>query len=380
MRRNGCAWGGRLKRYKIVVSDFHLGKGPVLQDGTVNILEDFRFGPQFIEYLRYYSTGEFLDAEVELIINGDFLNLLQADYLGAHSYLVTERMVIHMVRAIVAGHPEVFSALKDFAQTPGHSIAYIIGNHDIGLLWDGPRKLLREVVPGLRFYEDYYEFNGVRVEHGHMYETINATNPRRFAVDDPNYPEPVLNLPWGSLFVTNFLPAIKKQRPFVDKVKPFTVYVRWAFFHDTWFMLKTSIYTVLSLIRMGLMARQHPRLDWAINWRRIKGFSVHPNLAKSARRIMLRDSSLHAVIFGHTHVVRYRQWGGGKEYFNCGTWNEITSLDIADFGLQHKLTYALIELPPAGAIGRARVSLREWKGLWRPEIEALHMPVAVGNR
>lgn len=363
-----------------MVSDFHLGKGPVLQDGTVNILEDFRFGPQFVEFLNYYSRAEFADTEVELIINGDFLNLLQADYLGAHTYLVSEKMVIQMVRAIIAGHPEVFLALREFCSAPGHSIAYIIGNHDIGLLWDGPRRLLRESVgPGLRFYDDYYEFNGVRVEHGHMHEILNATDPQRFAVEDSDYPDPVLNLPWASLFVTTFLPLIKKQRPFIDKVKPFTGYVRWALLHDTVFLFRTAIFSGFSLVRMMLLARKHPKLNWSITLSRLKGLTLYQSLVREARRVLQSDPRLNAVIFGHTHVLRYRQWGGGKEYFNCGTWNEVTSLDIADFGLQHKLTYAIIELPAAG-VGRARIALREWKGLWRPEVEALHMPVTVGNR
>jgi UDP-2,3-diacylglucosamine pyrophosphatase LpxH len=180
------------KKVKLVVNDFHLGKGPVLKDGTVNILEDFRYGAKFVEFLEHYSSGEFEDADVELIINGDFLNLLQIDYLGIHTYLVTERMVVHGVRSIIAGHPKVFDALRKFAASPNHEIAYIIGNHDVGLLFDGARKTLRECVgEKLRFYDTYYEFDHVRVEHGHAYEAINATDPQKFKLTDPDYPEPV---------------------------------------------------------------------------------------------------------------------------------------------------------------------------------------------
>lgn len=368
-----------MKRIRLVVSDFHLGKGAILNDGTANILEDFRFGRKFVEFLNYYSSGDFASSEVELIINGDFLNLLQVDYLGVHTYLVTEKMVVHTVRSIIAGHSEVFDALRDFVAQPNHEIAYLIGNHDIGLLWDGPRKVLRETIgPKLRFYDTHYDFDGVRVEHGHMYEAINATDPQNFVLTDADYPEPVLNLPWASLFVTTFLPKIKKSRPFVDKVKPFTGYMRWALMHDFFFSIKLGLYMVWSMLRMIGLARKHPLLDFGFTIAKVKGTTVYPSFVKEAGKVLRRNPHINVLIFGHTHVLRYRQWGGGKEYFNTGTWNEVTSLDIGDFGLQTMLTYAYIELPPAGAgVGgtqRARVRLKEWKGQWRPELEANVMP------
>lgn len=365
-----------MRRFKLIVNDFHIGKGPVLKDGTVNILEDFRHGKSFVEFLRYYCEGEYADAEVELIINGDFLNLLQIDYLGIHTYLVTERMVTHSVRAIIAGHVEVFEALRQFAEYPHHRIAYVIGNHDIGMLFDEPRRVMREAVgKGLRFYDTYYEFDHVRVEHGHMYEAINATDPQRFILKDPDYPEPVLNLPWASLFVSIFLPKIKKERPFVDKVKPFTGYARWALLHDTLFALRTGFYMTFSFLRMMSLSKKHPLLDFHFSFARLKGTTIYPSFVKEARKILRQNPHLNAIIFGHTHVLRYRQWGGGKEYFNTGTWNEVTSLDIADFGLQTLLTYGFIELPAPASGHRARIRLKEWKGQWKPEVETSIMPV-----
>lgn len=365
-----------MRRIKLVVNDFHLGKGVILKDGTVNILEDFRHGRTFAEFLDYYRSGEFADCEVELVINGDFLNLLQIDYLGIHTYLVTERMVAHSVKAIIAGHSDVFEALRQFAAAPSHEISYIIGNHDIGLLFDLPRKILRETIgQKLRFYDTYYEFDSVRIEHGHMHEAINATDPQKFLLRDPDYPEPVLNLPWASLFVAAFLPRIKKERPFVDKVKPFTGYVRWALIHDTFFALRTGIFIGMSFLRMFFLARKHPLLDFHVTWEQLVGTTIYPNFVKEARKILRKSPHLHAVIFGHTHVLRYRQWGGGREYFNTGTWNEVTSLDIADFGLQTMLTYGFIELPPEGGSQRARIRLKEWKGQWRPEVETSLMPL-----
>ena len=201
-------------------------------------------------------------------------------------------------------------------------------------------------------------------------------DPQKFCIRNPDFPEPMLSLPWGSLFVAMFLPKIKKSRPFVDKVKPLSGYMRWALIHDTMFFLRTAVYILFSLLRMALLARRHKMLDFHLTWKKVFALVVYPNFVNEARKVLRANPHLNAVIFGHTHFLRYRQWGGGKEYFNTGTWNEVTSLDIADFGLQTWLTYAYIELSGATAPGhRARVRLEEWKGQWRPEVETNVMPL-----
>src|SRR3954464_7374982 len=81
-------------RFKLVVSDFHLGKGRYFADGTQNILEDFVYDREFADFLTFYRTGTYLDSEVELILNGDILNLLQMDTYGVHTHLITERSVM----------------------------------------------------------------------------------------------------------------------------------------------------------------------------------------------------------------------------------------------------------------------------------------------
>ena len=59
-----------MKKIKLVVSDLHLSSGRTLEDGTTNPLEEFFFDVKFKEFIHYYTTGEYKDYEVELIING----------------------------------------------------------------------------------------------------------------------------------------------------------------------------------------------------------------------------------------------------------------------------------------------------------------------
>src|ERR1700689_1192879 len=108
-----------MKKIKVVVSDFHLGKGHILPDGSLNILEEFYYDDKFIEFLDYYSTGEFADADIEIIINGDFFNLLQTDYKGHFTTVLTEAIELFKIKTIVQGHSGVFEALRRFAGRPG---------------------------------------------------------------------------------------------------------------------------------------------------------------------------------------------------------------------------------------------------------------------
>jgi len=65
-----------MKRVKLVVSDFHLSRGRWLPYGLRNPLEDFHQDEKFQDFLEHYSTGPYSDAEVELIVNGDFFDPL----------------------------------------------------------------------------------------------------------------------------------------------------------------------------------------------------------------------------------------------------------------------------------------------------------------
>src|SRR5690349_21073839 len=150
-----------MKKIKVVVSDFHLGKGHILADGSLNIFEEFYYDDKFTEFLDYYSSGEFTEADVEVIINGDFLNLLQTDYKGHFTTVLTESIDLHKVKAIVEGHKSVFEALKRFASRPHKRLTYVVGNHDQGMLWQKTREYLDEVCgTRINFKNIVYFFDG----------------------------------------------------------------------------------------------------------------------------------------------------------------------------------------------------------------------------
>ncbi len=361
------------RRFKLVVSDFHLGKGRYFRDGTQNILEDFIYDREFAEFLAYHRTGDYADAEVELILNGDVLNLLQIDYYGVHTHLFTDRSQIFAVRKIIKGHPEFFMALRRWCSTPGHSVSYVIGNHDVGMMFPGAQRVFAEACGAdVNFYPAQYAFDGVWVEHGQQYERFAKLNLQRPFITR-GIPEPVLDLPWGSLFVAVFLPKLKQERAHLDKVRPFGDFMVWSLIHDFWWSIKAGIRTVLftleSLIfKTRYQIKKGVRLPWDI-WREIV---LYPSFDKIAFKILDENPDVNAVIFGHTHILAYRQYREGKEYFNEGTWNEVTNLHLSEYGTKTRLTYAYIEYPMTQdetVRVKPLVRLKEWKGVWKPEME-----------
>ncbi len=347
------------KRFKIIVSDFHLGKGISLGDGSRNLLEDFTSDRQFVEFLEHYLSGVYKRSEVELIINGDFFNFLQIDYRDQFTDIITEADSLHKLMSILRGHPEIFAKLGEFSRTPHHSVIFILGNHDPGLLWEGVQKVIRTELGGSVFFEmEAYDREGVWVEHGNQYLADNRYDAERYFLTE-DLPEPIINLPFGSFLVIHYLNQVKKVRPYIDKVYPFHLLLRWSLIHDTWFTLK-SLFR-LTLWFFSFIFKPNPARK--IGWRQVLGIlketTIHPKLHREAKRLLFSREDLAIVVFGHTHQHAYRYYGPGKEYFNSGTWNERISLDVGSLGRFLRLTFVQIEFDKRGVPHGA---LKEWKG------------------
>ncbi len=351
------------KKIKLVISDLHLGSGKTLDGGLTNPLEEFYYGDKLVEFLNYYTSGEYKDCAIELIINGDFLNFLQVDYKGHYLTVLTESICLTILREIVAGHPRVFKMLAEFAKREECFITYVVGNHDQAMLWPSTRAYLNEVIgTPVRYKNIVYYFDGIHIEHGHMHEAANRLDPKRFFLKR-NLPEPILNLPFGSRFFVDFVLKIKHKYPYVDKVRPFHRMIQWALFNETGFTLMGMMRLIWYFIRSVFVSDPRRHSTWRQVLRVLVESAVFPDLGEAARKILL-DDRVHTVIFGHTHVYQYRQWAHDMEYFNTGTWTELTSLDIPSLGKITKLTYVFIEYPESG---RPRGRLKEWRGYHRIE-------------
>ncbi len=355
-----------MKKIKLVISDLHLGKGRKLANGMINPLEEFYFEEKLVEFIDFYSSGKFRDYEVELIINGDFLNFLQVDYRGHFLTVVTEGVALEKLKGVIAGQEKVFRALKEFAAVPHRSIAYIVGNHDQEMLWPQCRAHFNSVIGApVKFKNIAYNFDGVHIEHGHMHEAANRFDAKKFFLKK-DLPEPILNLPFGSHFFIDFVMKIKDIHPHIDKVRPFHRLIRWAIVNETRFTIMTFFKLVFYFLRA--MFRTDPTRHFSVKRivQTLLESAIFPDLSDSARNI-LRHEMVNTVIFGHTHVYEYRQWEGGKEYFNTGTWTDVTSLDLKNLGKITKLTFVYIDYET----GRPLCHLKEWKGYHKVEEDVI---------
>lgn len=350
-----------MKKIKLVISDLHLGRGRSF-GGQINPLEEFYFEDKLVEFIDYYSSGKYRDHEVELVINGDFLNFLQVDYKGHFLTVVTEDVALDVLKGIIRGQAKVFRAFREFTALPDKTITYIVGNHDQAMLWPKLRAEFNAASGAkVRFKNIAYNFDGIHIEHGHMHEAANRLDPKKFFLKK-DLPEPILNLPFGSHFFIDFVMKIKEKHPHIDKIRPFNKLIRWALLNETWFTFVTFFKLISFFLKS--MFTSHPTKQFPVKRivQTLLESAIFPDLSDSAHRI-LRHDAVNTVIFGHTHVYEYRQWGSDKQYFNTGTWTELTSLDVKSLGKITKLTYVLIEYENE----KPSCCLKEWRGYHKVE-------------
>lgn len=356
-------------KIKVVISDFHMGSGHA--KGALNPHDDFYYDEKFTEFLEFYSSGEFEDAEVELIINGDFLDLLKVQMEGKWPDLITERIAVEKVRKCIAGHPEIFAAMKKFIEKRRKTITYIPANHDQDFLFAAPRVVFRETLgvgqgdPRVRFIinTDVHLFDGIYVTHGAQFEVNNALD-----YDAPfitkGVPEPVLKLPWGSQFILKVINPGKFERPYIDMVKPFRKFLFWGLIFDFVFMFKILVKSIFNFVLTRLRPSPFIGTSLMVTLRILsEQFRVTSELDRFAKRLFARMPELHTVIMGHSHQTRCRSMGPGKLYINTGTWMKMISLDLESLGRDTALTYAVIEYEKDS---RPVANLMRWRGRSRP--------------
>ena len=360
-------------KLKVVVSDFHIGEGQ--EPGSLNPWESFHHDDKFAELLRYYSTDYYEDVDVELIINGDFYDLLQVRVDGDFPDIITEDVAALKVKACLDGHPTITRALASFIDQPRKRITFVPGNHDFEFFFPRCRRLFREAVTGsplderVRFVvdADHYEVDGVQIHHGHQFEAMNSFDLKRVFLSK-GLPAPIMNLPWGSIFILRVLNKLKEKRPYIDRVQPFNLYLYGAIFLDPMFAAHLMILSVYNFVKTRILTpfSRKRRARLLKTFKILLEYSAYPNFDLHARKIFAADPKCHALLVGHTHLARVRRFGKDHTYINTGTWTDLISLDIAAFGMRNELTYALVEYPEGEP--KPRVSLKAWTGyheLWR---------------
>ena len=361
------------RKTKIVISDFHIGGGH--KKGAVNYYDEFTYDDEFYEFLDYYSSGEYEPQEVELIINGDFFDMIKVSVDGKYPDKITEAVAINKLKQCLDGHPKVEEGLKMFASRPNKSITYMPGNHDIDMIFPAAAKMFKERLTSpenrdsvnvITDRDSIVLEGGVHVHHGHQFEANNSFDYANILVKKSltgaNLEEPFIRIPWGTLFLLKVIIPLKNERFFIDHIRPFNYYVKWGLIYDTFFTLKLVAKGAYYWLKTRLNLLTQPGLPFSKGFQKlIDTIIFYPSLENYASRILKRTRGVHTVIMGHDHYERCRSYGEDKLYINTGTWVKMISLDAPHIGESLRRPYALVEY--AGK--ETTVTLMDWHGSYK---------------
>jgi UDP-2,3-diacylglucosamine pyrophosphatase LpxH len=359
--------------YKIIISDCHLSGGRIFE-GALNPHEDFHFDEEMCAFFRHFSTGQYGEGadgpvQVELFINGDYIDFLNVPYQGEFEDAITEDMSVYKAQAIIKGHPTVMAALRDFAGKPGKKITYMIGNHDADLFFPKVREtIIRAWDPEGKFPSDKVtiiadrdriKWGSVEVHHGNQFEAVHVLNFEKPWLESYNE-KPVLNIPWGSFYVLKIVNRLKFEREYLDKVRPVRALMLLGLITDPWFTIRYAFLTAFYFLKTRFVYSSKRRSTLKVTAKIVKEQTQFlMDLEGEARALLNENAEVKTVIFGHTHKPVNKIWPDGKQYINTGTWTKMINLDWRNLGTQYALTFAFLKFQGDEA---AQCELRQWQG------------------
>jgi UDP-2,3-diacylglucosamine pyrophosphatase LpxH len=231
-----------------VVSDLHLGRN----DETCI----FHAGEALAKFINTCATQP---GRVELVILGDALDFLQI----APELDLRPGPAVDKVRDILAANKPVFAALAGFCAQNDKSLVWVIGNHDLELVFPTVRAEIATTLgdpPQLSWVLDErgwaYDLPGnreIRLIHGNKYDSYNNVDYQELAAvaargGDKDYAYPI-----GSRLVARVFNQLKRDgylhvdllKPEIAVSLPLTLSL-WP--DNTWERLKTA---VPLLVRQG---------------------------------------------------------------------------------------------------------------------------------
>jgi UDP-2,3-diacylglucosamine pyrophosphatase LpxH len=339
----------KVQKVILVISDLHLSAGKMIK-GKRNLLEDFHYDNELIDFLNYYSSGDYQDIQVELVINGDFLDFLAVPYVEFYDdEFWSEKAALAKLRMIMRAHTGVMEAMKSFLSKPYKKIVYIIGNHDAEFVFDS---LKDEFIN--YFEDDAYKITlsnsisvheptkGVSIQHGHQYERAHDFDQENAVVETLNG-EKYFIPPWGSYYVTNVINKYKQERSFINAVRPIKHFLIHGILFDTFFTLRfmlSNLYYFI-MVRFWHFYMMKKSIKQVIQdlVRELELFQDYETLT---RHFFEKNPETRVLIVGHTHNPNLRIYSDGTTFINTGTWTRMVNLDLGQWNYGNVLTYAKI--------------------------------------
>lgn len=377
----------------IVVSDLHFG----VED---SFAQNVASKPMFVEFIdKLIEVGDVR----ELVIAGDFLD----EWIIPLSY-PSHNDSDDFYRECIANNQEVFDGLRRAIES-GIRVVYVPGNHDMTL----SEVVLTDELPGLIQARDAVgmgvhitgDRNEIAIEHSHRYDVYSApdtvSNRELTGSDETMLPPGYFYARLGTQWKAEGKPSNKVDYPIIEEAPdPSDIDQSGAYLH---YMVMTSLLLSQYTPNIGFEEKAFdihiagfndayseydmcPRIldDGTIsapvlykNFQRtwderqvinkvnsklsfieaIKGTGSSEYLRDQANRQYIDNpaSGVEVVVFGHSHIPDFHDFGNGRYYVNDGTWID-TNLNA---GAELTRTFAVIT---TGAIDSVKLCKYELDG------------------
>lgn len=354
----------------IVISDIHLGAGQYV-NGDRNYLEDFHFDEELVDFLDFYSSGDYLNREVELVINGDLLDHLAVPYVEYYDdEYWSEKAAIKKTEMILDAHKEVINAFDEFASKKKKKITYIIGNHDAEMVFESCQKVLKDRLSekGRESFQillnpdaDYSPYKGIIIRHGHEYELAHQFDPNDSIIEAKSG-DRYFNPPWGSYYVTRIINKFKEERDHINAVRPIKKFLINGLIYDPLFtirfMLANAFY--FFMVRSIFIIKQSKNLSKIFDLVK-KELELFQDYELLTEKYLQENEDVRVLLVGHTHEPVIRTFSTGQTFINTGTWTRMYHLDFGKG--QDLLTYASVDISDENEERpQLEVALNNWKG------------------
>lgn len=354
----------------LVISDIHLGAGTYV-NGVKNFLEDFHYDEEMVDFLKWYSSGDFEKREVELIINGDLFDLLAVPFVEYFDdEFWSEDAALDKLKMIVEAHPEVMQGFVDFLSKKHKKIVFIIGNHDGELVLPRLQEYLLSQFPedvreNFEIRSDlngeYEPHEGILLKHGHEYEIAHQFDPVASIAKDEEGKRYFIP-PWGSYYVTRVINKFKEERGHINAVRPIKKAMINGLIYDTVFtirfLLSNAFYFLMVRFIYFFKQGKSAREVWDHSLGELELFGDYEELTKD---VFDKREDIHCLIVGHTHEPIHRTYVDGTTFINTGTWTDMYHLDWGKNKPAPQLTYAQINFYDKEE--RPEIALRAWHGV-----------------
>lgn len=341
----------KAKKIILVISDIHLGAGAII-DGRRNQLEDFHADKELVDFFDYYSSGDYQNLDVELIINGDFLDLLAVPYVKYFDdEYWSEKAALEKLEMILKAHPEVIGAMKKFLGQKNKKIVYMIGNHDSELVFDSLKERflsefgqLKDKITLDKSLTTYSPSLGIYLQHGHEYELAHQFDPLDTTIEFSNG-EKYFIPSWGAYYVTHVINRYKQERYHVNAVRPIRNFLIHGLIFDTFFTIRFMIANAYYFFMVRFLHYFKLKMGWKkIIEESINQLHLFQDYESLTQDFFKQHLDARVLIVGHTHEPMLREFADGSRFINTGTWTRMVNLDLGQMNNESQLTFAKIQI------------------------------------